>query len=239
MPRYKLRVPEAGTMLYGDGDTGMVADTIEQARDYFAEWDGGDERPIYLHSYIGVCRVAYKRDVEAGDCHEDAEPGDTTVDYCRDDGRALADHEVRVWMLGPPSWPWNMEYSPPEAVSWKTIPVGADVRHGVWGSGRVCAPPRLWRASRTPLIPVQFYVWESGWVPMGPRRDLPLGAIDLLPTGDWPGDTRRVTLTVAGEVVAEGVSAQDAHELHEARIAQLNAEWEAEQLALVEAEATR
>jgi hypothetical protein len=56
MARYKLRVPSAGDRLYGDGDTVVVADTREQAREFFEE-DRGEPCP-YLHSYIGHCRVS-------------------------------------------------------------------------------------------------------------------------------------------------------------------------------------
>lgn len=224
MPRYRLRVPEPGTFLYGDGDTSLVADTIEQAREIYR--DERDEPAIYLHSQIGSCQIVYKRDVDACDCHEDAEPGDTTVWLGPDDGRELASNECRVWILGPPHWPWKYDYLEPIAVSWRDIPVGAQARHAVLGQGIVCAPPRTWRASGKPLFPIRF---ESG-----ERRDLFLGQIALFHCAAFPPPPRLVRVWVAGEVVTDGVTEHAASELVDLRTARLNAEWEAEQFALYE-----
>lgn len=230
MPRYKLRVPEAGTMLYGDGysDRAMVADTLSEARDLWEDYEG--ERPIYLHSLIGVCGVVYKRDIDNGDAHEDAEPGDTTVWYADDDGRDLRAHECRVWMLGAPSPHWEMKPMEPLPIPWREIPVGMGVRHLVWGWGEVCGPLRPWRASRFPIVPVRF--------DDGRRADLFLGQITLYYSavygkGPKPPPTR-YRLTVAGELVAEGVTERTAQDLLALRRARLRAEWEAEQFAACE-----
>ena len=231
MPRYKLRPPQAGDFLYGDGDTAVVADTIEQARAFWR--DDYDEDAIYLHSYIGRCRVVYKADVENGDAHEDAEPGDTTIDYIRDDGRELRPGEVRVWMLGPPRRNWRMEPMPPEPLEWCDLPDGILAYHKVLGFGTLYAPPRLWRASRRPIFPVQF---ESG-----ERRDLFLGAItfhyDVRYGATCPPPPTRYRLTVEGDVLAEGVTEDAARALRDARIARLDDEWKAEQFAAYEAAA--
>lgn len=50
MTRYRLRVPQAGDTLYGDG-IGIVADTLDEARELWEDYDG--EPAIYVHSYIG------------------------------------------------------------------------------------------------------------------------------------------------------------------------------------------
>ncbi len=226
MTRYKLNVPAAGDMLYGD-ENAIVADTIEEAREW---WEDDDDEPCpYLHSYIGRCRIVYARDVENGDFHEDAEAGSTTVDYLPDNGRELAENEVRVWLRGAPDFHWNYAYSPPEAVCISTVPVGAPVYHRVLGSGKVVMPARNGRHGWR--LPVRF-----GWPDLnGPVRPMMLGQININATMDWPGDTRRVTVSVEGEVVATGVREPTASVLRDLRIARLRNEWEAQQMAAYEA----
>jgi hypothetical protein len=222
--RYKLRVPQTGDVLYGDG-IAIVADTLDEAREAWEFEDG--EPAIYLHSYIGRCHIVYARDVE--DAHEDAEPGDTTVDYCPDDGRELRDGECRVWMRGAPDWSWDFDYSPPEPVCITTVPVGVPVYHQVLGSGRTVGHARKGRYGWR--IPIRF-----GWPDLaGPTRLMMLGQVILNATPAWPGDTRRVTVTVAGEVVAAGVRERTAELLRDLRCARLRAEWEAEQFAAYDA----
>lgn len=230
MPRYKLCIPQAGDMLYGDGDC-IVADTLDDARAYWEDWTG--EPVVYLHSHIGRCRVVFAADVENGDCHDDAEAGDTTIDYIDDDGRDLAENEVRCWEQGAPSPHWTFDYSPPEPVCITTVPVGAPVYHRVLGSGRVVMPARKGRHGWR--LPVRF-----GWPDLsGPVRPMMLGQIILNATMDWPGDTRRVTLSVAGEIVATGVRERTAEVLRDMRRARLRAEWEAGQFAAYEASTLR
>lgn len=119
MSRYKLRVPSAGTFLYGDDGRAVVADDIHQARDELEAFE--------VHSYIGVCRVVYAADVENGECHEDAEPGDTTIDYHFDDGREPGSNECRVWEVGPPGFHWTMApFYPPIALD--EIPIGTVIQ---------------------------------------------------------------------------------------------------------------
>lgn len=225
MARYKLRVPVAGTWLYGDGPEAVVADTIDEAREMFlAE---RDDPAIYLHSSIGRCRVVYARDVESGDCHEDAEPGDTTIDYLPDTGRDLKAGEVRVWQLGWQGPSWEMAPATPLPIAWQDIPVGAGAQHAVLGWGEVCAPLRLWRASGCPVVPVLF---DSG-----ERRDLFLGQISLFHTvtfgGAFPAPPPRYRVTVAGELVVENAERWTAEGLLDARLTRLRNEWEAEQYA--------
>lgn len=225
MPRYKLSVPQTGDMLHGEVDA-AVADTIDEARVIFEDYDG--EPCIYLHSHIGLCRVVYARDVDNGDCHDDAEPGDTTIDHEPDDGRELATHEIRYWERGAPSIDWRMTPSP-APIPWRKIPVGMTARHAVWGEGKVCAPPRPWRGY-APLIPVLFAD--------GRRAGLLLGQIALY-YGVTVNDpcrppATRYELSVAGEVVATGVHERTAEILRDMRIARLTAEWEAEQYAAYE-----
>lgn len=222
MPRYKLRVPTSGDWLYGDGDRAVVADTREEAREHFEEYFG--EPAPYLHSYIGRCRIVYKRDVEAGDCHEDAEPGDTTVDYRRDDGGDLAPADVRVWMLGPPPVDWRMETLPPEEITADSIPTGVSVHHRRIGSGKTTGPGYI--VGRWWYLPVEFERFERGvrlpWKTLACK----VSTIMVMPGRDWP--QRKFRLTVAGEFVAEGT--EDAlRSLRDVRVARLNAEWEAAQ----------
>ena len=232
MPRYKLCVPQAGDTLYGDGDTSVVADTIDQAREFFRDHTEDGEPPVYLHSYIGRCRVVYKLDVDNGDCHEDAEPGDTTIDYLRDTGCELVAGEVRCWEIGRPDFHWEYDYDawPAEPVDWRTIPVGCTVTHAVLGSGRTVGSPRRGLRGRGVVVDCRFR-WPDF---TGPRRTLHIGALSILPTGNWPGDMRRINVLVDGELVAERVSIAAAGLLRELRIARLGAEWEAEQFAAFE-----
>lgn len=222
MPRYKLRVPQPGDWLYGDADTAVVAETLTEAREHFDDYYGEGEHP-YLHSYIGRCRVAYKRDVEAGDCHEDAEPGDTTVDYCTDDGRVLGPGECRAWMPGPPPVSWHMRTLPQGEITADTIPIGTSVHHRRLGSGRTLAPGRpicgWW------FIDVEFQRFEGTWRPWK-RRTCKVSTISVMPSRDWP--RRRFELTVADEVLGEGTE-DDLRGLRAARIAEIDAAWKAEQ----------
>lgn len=217
MARYKLRVPEAGDWLYGDGDDAVVADTREQARESFEE-ERGEPAP-YLHSYIGRCRVVYKRDVENGDAHEDAEPGDTTVDYCRDDDRELAWSECRVWVLGPPTLAhWEMKPILDEPVTADEIPVGVGVHHRRLGSGRTVGPGYvvgLWW-----YLPVEF-----GWprFDTGVVRNCKVACVSV---NRWRNP--RYRLTINGEHIADG-SQRMLSVLADLRQTRLAAEWEAEQ----------
>lgn len=222
MPRYKLRVPEPGDWLYGDGDKAVVAATREEARSYYEDYY--DEPAPYLHSRIGRCRVVYKRDVEAGDCHEDAEPGDTTVDYLRDDGRDLGPGECRVWELGPPPVAWRMDSLPQEEITADMIPPGTSAYHKRIGSGKTVAPGYVVR--KRWFIDIEFQRFERGrWVP---DRTLAcsVATIGILPSRGWP--ERKYRLTVAGEFIAEGTEAA-LRALRDARIGGINAEWKAQQ----------
>lgn len=108
MPRYTLNLAGRGDFIYSDdGDRWVAAETAGEAKTYFLLNDG--EWPRFVHSWIGRARCVTKRDVEAGDCHEDAEPGDTTYEFIRDDGRELRSNEVRLWERGPWSPHWSME----------------------------------------------------------------------------------------------------------------------------------
>lgn len=219
MPRYKLNVPPPGTMLYGESydDRAMVADSHEQARELWEEWT--EEPQPFLYSYVGRCRVVYKRDVESGDCHEDAEPGDTTLDYTRDNGRDLAANECRVWMLGPPPVDWRIEPLPPEPVAPDEIPIGTSVHHKRLGSGRTVSKAQHLGGRRW-MIDVDF-----GWPKPERRVACSVTAVGFMPSRNWP--PRRVRLTVAGEVVAEGVTDATAEALRGIRCARLDAEWKA------------
>lgn len=230
MPRYTLRVPGQGDVLYGDDGEAVVADSIDLAREVFRDELGEDDW-IYVHSDVGRCRLVYARDVENGDCHEDAEPGDTTVDYIRDTGRELASNEIRIWQLGPPRWSWRQEPLPPEPIPWNEIPVGMHALHKVLGWGELYAPPRLWRASGKPVFPIRF---ENGR-----HADLFLSQISLHYPATYGAALRppptRYRLTVEGEVVTEGVTERTARDLLDLRLARLDAEWKARTFAEFEA----
>lgn len=222
MPRYKLRVPGPGDWLHGDSEPAVVADTREQARTEYEDYTG--EAAPYLHSLIGRCRVVYKRDVEGGDCHEDAEPGDTTVDFVADDGRELDAFECRVWVLGPPPVQWSMKPLQPEPITPDTVPVGTSAYHQRIGSGHTVAPGYV--VGRRWFIDIAFQRLERGrWV-VDRTLACSVATVGILPSRGWP--RVRYRLTVAGEFVADGE--RDALEtLRAIRVDRLNAEWEAEQ----------
>jgi hypothetical protein len=242
MPRYKLRVPGPGTWLYGDGPSSVVADTIGDAREFFGEEDG--EPAIYLSSYIGSCRVVYKRDVEAMDCHEDADPGDTTVDYLTDDGRELRDHEVRVWVRG---WqgPISLVNRDTPSGRFEEMPPGVKVEHPVWGWGTTVARPLKHRTGWRVLVDFGGLYPEAPYVPGGAGgiggspRWVGWWSLKLTqsatPSGQWPAD--RWHVDVGGGRIAEGIADEAAAEaLGDARVSRLRAEWEAEQFAAWERE---
>lgn len=225
MTRYRLRVPQQGDELYGDGDVAIVADTIEVARDCFRDHTPDEQEPIYLHPYIGRCQVLYKRDIDAGEGYDGAEPGDTMVCYCPDDGRELdRSHECLVWQLGRPDFHWDYDYTAGEPIDASEVPVGCTVHHPVLGSGRTVAKPRGRRGYGCYLVDCRF-AWPDF---TGPVRTLLVAQLQILrgPHG-WPGDRRRVTVKVDGEVVAERVTPWAADVIRDLRIARLGAEWEA------------
>jgi hypothetical protein len=177
MPRYKLRVPGPGTWLYGDGPSAVVADTIQAAREFFEEYEG-DAPQIYLSSYIGSCRVVYKRDIEVMDCHDEAEPGDTTVDYLADNGRELRDHEVRVWVGG---WqgPISLVNRDTPSGRFEEMPPGVKVKHPVWGWGTTVARPLKHRTGWRVLVEFSGALrWRT--VPGRGRRHRRLAALGRL-----------------------------------------------------------
>lgn len=237
MPRYRLRVPAQGDVLYSDGpDPSIVADTIEVARDCFRDYTPDEQEPIYLHAYRGRCEILYKRDIDNGDGHDGAEPGDTTVWYGPDDPTVpLADNECRVWELGCPRVHWEYDYTPPEPVDWRTIPVGAHVWHKALGSGKTVSRPRRGARGRGAVVDCRF-TWPQY---TGPVRTLYVAQLGVQPTRDWPGERRRVTVKVAGDVVAEHVTPWAADILRDLRIMRLDAEWEAETFAAYLAQPAR
>lgn len=222
MAKYRLRVPESGTWLYGDGPPSVVADDIWEARELFEEDEEGNF-PIYLHSSIGVCRVLYKRDIEAGDGHEGAEPGDTTVEYCRDDGTPIdPTYQCRVWELGWPGVPWSMSTDPDAKLPRRYIQSGLRAEHPVFGEGETTSgvvdghvSAKFGSILVTCHASSLSYFTTHAW----PPRDA------------WP---RRV-LNIDGEVVAHG-SDDTLSPIMGVRMARLRAEWEVEQFAIFERE---
>jgi hypothetical protein len=241
MPKYKLRVPSIGTDLHGDNGTAIVADTIEDAREFWEDYDG--EPAIYLSSYIGRCRVVHKRDVDGCECHEDAEPGDTTVDYLVDDGRELRDDEVRVWERG---WqgPFSLVNRDEPRGLFQDMPPGVKVKHEVWGWGTTVARPLRHRTGWRVLVGFGGlysgapFPGAAGGIGGSPRWvgwwALTLTQTDT-PSGRWPAD--RWHVDVGDERIAEGISCKVAAEaLGDVRDARLRAEWEREQFDLYLAE---
>lgn len=248
MPRYRVSVPEPGTMLYGDGDRTMVADTLQDARRFWEDYEG--ETVIYLHSWIGVCRVVYKRDVDAGDCHEDAEPGETTVDYRRDDGRALRDGEIRCWELGYGGPRPLVNRDEPVVGDIADAPVGVEVRHAVWGCGFTVARPLRHRTGWRLLVDFRGLYPEADHRPGekynvggigGSPRWVGLAGVQLYqsqtPSGQWPKTTWHVD--IGDERLVEGVAHERiAQALGDASYARRRAEWEAREFAAWEREQT-
>lgn len=227
MPGFALTVPDRGDVLYGDGQA-IVADTVEEARALW-EHETGD-RLLYMHSHIGICRVVSAGDVENGDCHEDAEPGDTTVDYCRDDGRDLSPGEIRVWEPGAPSL-CDWRGVPVHGCSVADIPVGTQVGHRRLGDAVLVAP-----AYRDPRMPNTYAVLLR----FGDRELVCLSSrLYLVPTiNNWrPPPTMR--FEVDGELVATTRSDWAFEALRSMRETRLRNEWEARHFAEAEASATR
>lgn len=213
MARYKLRVPEAGTCLYGDGPETVVADSIEEARDLLEVFE--------VHSQIGVCQIVYAADVENGECHEDAEAGDTTVWYTPDDGRELGEDECRVWVVGPPSHGWSLSPLDPDPIDPLTVPVGCSLFLSDRGmSVRTVAEPR--EEDERCLVEV------APWNARGSDRrlrgfDVCLEAkhVHIHPMRDWP--ERFYRLEIAGET-AEGTE-EEMEWLRRWALSALNRRW--------------
>ena len=115
MTKYKLRVVGPGDYLYGEDGMLYIGDSAEEAHDFYA--DEACDPVEWVHPEILRARLVYARDVEMGDCHEDAEPGDTTYDLVTDHPeralRALGENEVRAWPRGAwrPHWSIKPEWS--------------------------------------------------------------------------------------------------------------------------------
>lgn len=242
MARYKVRVPSPGDDLHGDdGTTAIVANTIEQAREFWEDWDG--EPAIYLSSYIGRCRVVYKADLECGDCHEDAEPGDTTVDYLVDDGRELFDGEIRCWTRGYDGPTPLVNRDQVTAVIDGTVPPGVKVEHPVWGWGVTLARPLKHRTGWRVLVDFCGLYPHAPWPGAaggdGGRRWVGWWALSFTQShtaeGTWPTPTWHVD--IGGERIVEGVADENAaRTLGMARYERQKAEWEAAQFAAWERE---
>lgn len=103
MARYKLRPIAVGDHLVDDGGRPVFrADTYQDALEMFVNY-GYDEAYIdtTMSAWGAYPRIAYKHDVESGDVHEDAEPGDTVYEFARlradgTPGRGC----VRFWEIG-------------------------------------------------------------------------------------------------------------------------------------------
>jgi hypothetical protein len=213
--RYKLRVPGAGTYLHGDGPEAVVARDIDEARILLEEFE--------VRSYIGWCRVVYKRDIDCGDAFEGAEPGDTMVEYCHDDGRELGESECRVWVTGPPSLrEWKIDPVGPEPVDFAEIPVGT--RFALERRSSV-DDDEVWEVDVRDVRSGAFLGGKEADEP-GPVRTVRIpkgGSIYLMP---YMGNFRppfRYRLTVQGEV-AEG-SEQEMHDLLRWVEAEHTASW--------------
>lgn len=216
MTRYRLRLPGPGDYLHSDdGTDAFVAETADEARDYFEDYHG--ERPEWVHSHIARGRIVYKRDIDGGDVHEDAEPGDTTFDYLTDDGRELRAYEVRVWEIGTPRVSWSIHPLPPDSVDAEAIPAGTSVHHERFGSGKTLETPRRVSPGRV-VVNVAF-----GWPQERLRRVCSVAILSVLPSKDWP--PRRRQLTVAGQVVAESADEAELETLRREKLAEHAERW--------------
>lgn len=114
MPKYKLRMPGPGDYIYCDGDAVYVGETADDALTfYIGEEYAYDVDEVWVCPEILRGRCVYARDIEAGDCHEDAEPGDTTFDLVVSGDAALRPlkaGEILTWPRG--SWRPFWTYGP-------------------------------------------------------------------------------------------------------------------------------
>lgn len=220
MTHYRLRLPGPGEPLHSDdGTVAFVAETADEARDCFEDYYG--DRPEWVHSHIACGRIAYKHDVDAGDVHEDCEPGDTTFDYTTDHGGELRAHEARVWERGIPEVWWSIHPLPYESVPAEDVPVGTATHHKRLGNGRTVDVPHR-RSSGRAFVTVRF-----GWPIVERERVCSVSAVSFLPTQDWP--PRRRQLTVAGEFVAESADEEELKALRDQKLAEHAEDWKREQ----------
>lgn len=124
MPKYKLRLVDPGQWIFCEGDPVYAGETAAEALAFYAdeyEWLEVE----WVHPEILRGRVVYALDTENGDCHEDAEPGDTTYDLVTSDPvnalRPLRPGEVRTWPIG--SWRPGWCQKPP----WASSGIGYEV----------------------------------------------------------------------------------------------------------------
>lgn len=114
MPKYKMRLCPPGDYLYCEGETVYVGNTADDALTFYIEEEYEEGPEVWVHPEILRGRIVYARDVENMDCHEDAEPGDTTYDLVTSDPegalRELRGSEVRSWPRG--TWRPHWSYRP-------------------------------------------------------------------------------------------------------------------------------
>ena len=228
MPKYKVRVCEPGDFLHGDGDVWVCADTVDQAREFFEDYGYNDGSARFLTSLLGRPRVVRKVDIENGDCHEDAEPGDTTWDFFPDDGRETdPDSEIRrFWEMG--SWrPWTCVQTGWGVWKGRGAPVssvvaGIPCSHARHGRGETLGPAREIGGKRK-WIDVRF---EDG-----SERVVSCRVLDLFMTRDWPPKAAQVNTADGPEYIAYGTDEGCLRALAEIRADRLQAEWEADQIA--------
>lgn len=109
MPKYNLKLVDPGQCIFCESDPVYAGETAADALAFYSdeyEWLEVE----WVHPEILRGRVVYALDIENGDCHEEAEPGDTTYDLVTSDPvgalRPLRAGEVRTWPIGPwrPHW---------------------------------------------------------------------------------------------------------------------------------------
>lgn len=112
MPKYKLRLPGPGDYIYCESEMVYVGDTAEDAFAFYID-EACEEGPeFWVTPEILRGRCVYARDIENCECHEDAEPGDTTFDYvARGESalRPLKPGEILTWPRGTwrPFWTYG------------------------------------------------------------------------------------------------------------------------------------
>ncbi len=207
----------AEVLMTYDGDYVAVCETAAEAREAIEHETGA---PCLYVREVGISRYrATKAMIEAGEFEWDAEPGDHVWTVIRGGKGA--------WMVGFDAPLWRQEPLPLPALHWADLPVGTPCYYEPEGHGKIIAPPRTWRASGKPVVPILF---ENG-----SRRELFLGQFTLHYGGPLQQPEHKVRVFVGDELVCDGCSQSVARLMIALRTTRLRLEWEAAQLAEIQA----
>lgn len=120
-------------------------------------------------------------------------------------------------IAGPPRWHWEMHRLPFPEIDPQEIPPAANVYHRRHGWGQTVT--HAFRACGHWYLTCHFGVKPINFK---------VGVVGVYYGNGWSPPPTRYRLEVAGEHVADGTE-WALHTLREARVARLNAEWDAEQ----------